>query len=277
MKRMRRLGFVLLTTAAALTLTLSSASPSNSLPAGGPSSGQTPTIVLVHGAWADASSWAAVTERLQKRGFTVKAPPNTLRGVATDSANLRAYLQTIKGPVVLAGHSYGGFVVTNAATGLSNVKSLVFIDAFIPDTGETVNQLTTAEPGSLLAVPDPNTVFDFVPIPNSNGDADAYIKSNLYRKILAADVPRNKTDVLAAGQRPIAASTLNEPSGQPAWKTIPSWALIGTADKAIPPAEQRNMTARAGSHVVSVRAPHLSMVSNPDAVTNVIISAVQHS
>ncbi|MFG1807547.1 alpha/beta fold hydrolase [Streptomyces sp. NPDC049040] len=280
----RHLGLIVLATTAAVALTAGCTSSSSHVPAssghapaGGPSHVATPTIVLVHGAWADASSWAEVTERLQKRGFTVLAPPNTLRGVATDTANLRAYLQTLTGPVVLAGHSYGGFVISNAATGIANIKALVYIDAFIPDKGETVGQLSAAQPGSVLAVPDPSTVFNTVPIPGGNGDVDLYVKPKLFPGFFAAGVPLNKSDVLAAGQRPFAASTLTEPSGVPAWKTIPSWALIGTADKVIPPAEQKIMTARAGSHTVSVNAPHLSMVSNPDAVTDVVISAVQGS
>ncbi|WP_329458893.1 alpha/beta fold hydrolase [Streptomyces sp. NBC_01497] len=278
MKNKRQLTLVSLATTAAFTLAVSCASASSDhAPAGGPSHGRTPTIVLLHGAWADASSWAAVTERLQKRGFTVLAPPNTLRGVATDTANLKAFLQTLKGPVVLAGHSYGGFVITNAATGNKNIKALVYVDAYIPDKGETVGQLTSAKPGSALAVPDPSTVFNSVPIPNGGGDVDLYVKPKLFPGFFAAGVPLNKSAVLAAGQRPFAASILNQPSGKPAWKSIPSWALIGTADRVLPPAEQKVMTARAGSHTVSVKAPHLSMVSNPQAVTDVVIRAVQNS
>jgi pimeloyl-ACP methyl ester carboxylesterase len=276
-KNKRKLTLVPLAAAAALTLAAGCASASNNQAhAGGPSHGRTPTIVLVHGAWADASSWAEVTERLQKQGFKVLAPPNTLRGVATDTANLKAFLQTLTGPVVLAGHSYGGFVITNAATGNKNIKALVYIDAYIPDKGETVGQLTAAKPGSVLAVPDPSTVFNSVPIPGGQGDVDLYVKPELFPSFFAAGVPRNKSDVLAAGQRPFAASILDQPSGKPAWKSIPSWALIGTADRVLPPAEQKVMTARAGSHTVSVKAPHLSMVSDPKAVTDVVIRAVQN-
>lgn len=197
--------------------------------------------------------------------------------MATDAADLKAFLGTLTGPVVLAGHSYGGFVITNAATGNENIKALVYIDAFIPDEKETVGQLTTAEPGSVLAAPDPGTVFNTVPIiPGGGGDVDLYVKPRLFPSFFTAGVPRNKSAVLAAGQRPIAASTLDEPSGKPAWKNIPSWALIGTADKVIPPAEQNVMTARAGSHTVSDKAPHLSMESNPETVTDVVIRAVQN-
>ncbi|GHH77843.1 alpha/beta hydrolase [Streptomyces sulfonofaciens] len=278
MKNKPQFTLVSLATSTALVLAASCASASTGhASAGGPSQARTPTIVLVHGAWADASSWAEVTERLQRRGFTVLAPPNTLRGVATDTANLRAYLKTLTGPVVLAGHSYGGFVISNAATGNENIKALVYIDAFIPDKGETVGQLTAAEPGSVLAVSDPSTVFNSVPIPKGGGDVDLYVKQKLFPRFFAAGVPLNRASVLAAGQRPIAASVLNQPSGEPAWKTIPSWALIGTEDRVLPPAEQKVMTERAGSRTVRVKAPHLSMVSDPEAVTGVVVRAVQHS
>ncbi|MFE3168899.1 alpha/beta fold hydrolase [Streptomyces sp. NPDC059224] len=236
-----------------------------------------PTIVLVHGAWADGSSWAGVTERLQHQGYTVDVPPNTLRGLATDSANLHAFLQTVKGPIVLVGHSYGGEVITNAAVGIDNVKSLVYVDAFIPDNGETAGQLSAAKPGSALAVEDPSTVFNTVTIPNGGGNVDLYVKPGLFPQIFAGGVDHDKAAVLAAGQRPLAGSALSDPSGEPAWKTLPSWALIGTADKVIPPAEQQVMADRAGSHIVKVNAPHLSMVARPGAVTDLIAAAATHS
>lgn len=235
-----------------------------------------PTIVLVHGAWADGSSWKYVTERLEHQGYTVKVPPNTLRGIATDSANLKAYLATIEGPIVLAGHSYGGAVISDAATGNENVKSLVYIDAYIPDTGETVSQLTGAEEGSALNVPDPDTVFNKVPIPNGGGNVNLYVKPELFPEIFAAGVNPCKAAALAASQHPLAASALGEPSGAPAWKTIPSWALIGTGDKVLPPAEQDFLTHRANAHTVKVKAPHLSMIARPDAVTAVITDAARH-
>ncbi|MFE0546448.1 alpha/beta fold hydrolase [Streptomyces sp. NPDC058891] len=232
-----------------------------------------PTIVLVHGAWADGSSWNAVTEQLQHQGYTVKVPPNALRGVATDSENLKAYLSTIEGPIVLVGHSYGGMVISNAATGNKNVKSLVYVDAYIPDTGETLGQLTGAEEGSALNVPDPSTVFNFVPIPNGGGNVDLYVKPELFPQIFAAGIDPHKAAALAATQRPLAASALEEPSGAPAWKSIPSWVLIGTADKVLPPAEQTYLANRAHAHTVKVNAPHLSMVAKPNVVTDVITDA----
>src|ERR1700712_5381535 len=203
-----------------------------------------PTVVRVHGAWADGSSWAGVTQRLQDIGFTVDVLPNPLRGVDADAKYVANFLSNVPGPVVLVGHSYGGMVITNAATGLPNVKALVYIDAYVPDQGETVTQLTTAKPGAALAVADPRTVFDIVPFADGTG-ADLYVKQALFPGFFAAGVPARQASVLAAGQRPLSAAALDEPSPDlPAWKSIPSWDLIGTADKILPPAEQEFMAAR---------------------------------
>ena len=242
----------------------------------------TPTIVLVHGAWADSSSWSGVVERLQHRGYTVRVPPNPLRGLSSDSAYLAGYLGAIKGPIVLVGHSYGGAVITNAATGDSDVKALVYIDGFAPDHGETVVQLATARPGSAIGgdpamVFDtvPAMVFDTVPIPGAPGDVDLYVKPSVFPNAFANDLPARTAAVLAAVQRPVAFSALVAPSGDPAWKTIPSWYLVGTADNVIPPAEQRVMAERAHAHTVEVRASHLAMVSRPAAVTRLIRKAAK--
>ncbi len=175
------------------------------------------------------------------------------------------------------------FSDSTAATGNANVKALVYIDAYIPQQGDTVNALTGAEPGSVLHVPDPTTVFNLVKL-HDPLDAtkvigvDLYVKPSLFPSYFAAGVRANKAALLAAGQRPLSASALDEPSPNvPAWKTIPSWDLIGTADRVIPPAEQEIMADRAGSHVVKVKAPHLSMVSDPCAVTDLITTAAAHS
>jgi pimeloyl-ACP methyl ester carboxylesterase len=235
-----------------------------------------PTIVLVHGAWADSSSWNAVVERLQARGYTVDAPPNPLRGVSDDSAYLSDFLSTISGPIVLVGHSYGGFVITNAATGDTQVKALVYDDAFIPASGDTPLSLSSAEPGSCLAV-DPSTVLNFVPYPGSpSGDADLYVKQSVFPGCFANGLPASEGAALAAEQQPLAASALSESlTTAPAWQTIPSWAVIGTADHVIPPAEQLAMAQRAGAHITEINAPHLSMISDPGAVTRVIIDAAR--
>ena len=218
-----------------------------------------PTIVLEHGAWADGSSWSGVVTRLQKDGYTVDVPPNPLRGPDSDSAYLASYLATVPGPVVLVGHSYGGFVITNAATGDKNVKALVYVDAYIPAQGDTINSLTAQFPGSQITP----AALNFVPSPG--GVTDAYIKPALFRSILANDLPASQAAELAATQRPIAATALTEPSGPPAWATIPSWAVIGTADHAIPPAAQEFMAARAHATVTKVNASHLSLISHPGA------------
>jgi pimeloyl-ACP methyl ester carboxylesterase len=233
-----------------------------------------PTIVLVHGAWADGSSWAGVTTRLQHLGYTVDVAPNPLRGVSADSRYLHDYLALVPGPIVLVAHSYGGMLATNAATGNPNIKALVYVDAYVPDQGDTVLGLTGALPGTAL---DPATTFNKVDLTDANGNiigADLYIKPNLFPSIFARGVHASRAAVLAAGQRPLSASALGEPSpGVPAWKTIPSWDLIGTSDRVIPPAEQQVMATRAGAHILKVNAPHLSMVAKPGIVTGLIVAA----
>jgi pimeloyl-ACP methyl ester carboxylesterase len=238
-----------------------------------------PVIVLEHGAWADASGWAAVIARLQADGFTVYAPPNPLRGLPQDSAYLHDFLTrnaALAGHrVVLVGHSYGGAVTTNAAVGDSEVKALVYVDAFIPAKGETLGQLVGAQPGSCLGG-NPANVFNLVPYPGGPaGDVDTYIKQSLVPSCLASGLPASQAAVIAATQRPLAASTLGEPSGPPAWKTIPSWVVIGTADKVLPPAEQLIMAKRAGAHITRVNAGHLSMIAEPGVVARVIERAAQ--
>ncbi|MFI9105507.1 alpha/beta fold hydrolase [Streptomyces fildesensis] len=240
-----------------------------------------PTIVLVHGAWADASSWNAVIGRLQRDGYTVTAPPNPLRGVAYDAQTLKNYLATIQGPIVLVGHSYGGMVITNAATGNPNVKALVYDDAYIPAQGETVFQINAAKPGSCVTL-DPSIFLNLVPYPGSpQGDVDAYLKTapngayTGFADCFANGVPRSQAQLLAAGQRPFAVSAGSEASGVPAWQTIPSWAVVGTADHVIPPAEQLSMATRADARITKVKAGHLSLITRPGTVTNVILDAAR--
>lgn len=237
-----------------------------------------PTIVLVHGAWADGSSWSHVIAGLQDDGFTVVAPPNPLRGLASDSAYLATFLSTIPGPIILVGHSYGGAVITNAAVNNSNVKALVFVDAFIPDQGETVLQLAAVRPGSCLGG-DPTHVFNFVQ--NPGGVLDLYLKTAPdapypgFATCFANDLPASTAAVLVATQRPLTFSAASEPSGAPAWKNIHSWAVIGTLDHVIPPAELLFMAQRADAHIVKVKASHLSMISHPNVVIDTIIAAAK--
>ena len=270
----------LLAVAGLLAATTQAASAHSSSPQafawdGGPK----PVIVLEHGAWADASSWAAVIARLQAAGFTVYAPPNPLRGLPQDSAYLQDFLTqntALAGqPVVLVGHSYGGAVITNAAVNDSEVKALVYVDAFIPDQNETLAQLVSAQPGSCLAG-NPPDIFNLVPYPGApTGDVDTYIKQSLVPGCFASGLPASQAAVIAATQRPLAASTLGEPSGPPAWKAIPSWDVIGTADRVLPPAEQIFMAKRAGAHITKVNAGHLSMIADPGVVVQVIEQAAK--
>ena len=231
-----------------------------------------PTIVLVHGDWADASSWTGVLERLQADGFNVVAPPNLLRGPATDAAYLASYLKTISGPIILVAHSYGGFVMTNAATGNPNVKALVYIDAFMPDEGDTLGGLA-ANAGSCIG----QDALNAVPY---DGGVDLYLRWDPngsyegFTKCFANGVDPDQAAILAAEQRPASAAQFDEPSGIPAWKTIPSWSLIGTLDHVIPPALQEQESNRAGAHITTVKAGHLSLITNPADVTKVILSAV---
>ena len=172
------------------------------------SSAPKPTIVIEHGAWADGSSWDGVVTRLQKDGYTVDVPPNPLRG-ASDSAYLASYLASVSGPVVLVGHSYGGFVTTNAATGDKNVKALVYVDAYIPAQGDTISSINAQFPGA-SSTP---AALSFVPSPGAV--TDVYVKPALFRSIFANDLPASEAAVLAATQEPIAATALTDVSGPP--------------------------------------------------------------
>ncbi|MET0966897.1 MAG: alpha/beta hydrolase [Nakamurella sp.] len=234
-----------------------------------------PTIVLVHGAWADGSSWNAVSAELQGQGFTVLTPPNLLRRVAVDAPYITSFLaQRTSGPVVLAGHSYGGFVITNAAIGGGDVRALVYVDAFIPDEGETVFQILGGS-GSALDVPDPTAVLDLVGYPDApEGDAEAFLKPDTVHNFFAQDLSEQDRWLIAASQRPITLSANTTPSGVGAWKTLPSWAVVGTQDLVIPPDTQRRMAERAGATVTEVVASHVSMVSNPQVTIEAILAAV---
>jgi pimeloyl-ACP methyl ester carboxylesterase len=233
-----------------------------------------PTVVLVHGAWADGSSWDKVTAKLQDDGYPVVTPPNELRGVGDDADNLRAYLNTITGPIVLVGHSYGGMVITNAALGDKQVKALVYVDAYIPDQGDSVGSLTAAQPGSVFAA-DPSTLFNQVVVPHGPDQAaDLYVKPSVFGKAFTGkSVPAKEVALLAARQRPLSSAALSQESGEPAWRTIPSWSVIGKQDAIIPPAEQVVMSKRAKAHTIEIDAPHLSPVTAPTAVTCQIESA----
>jgi pimeloyl-ACP methyl ester carboxylesterase len=237
-----------------------------------------PTIVLVHGAWADASSWNAVIVPLQAEGFTVLAPPNELRGLQPDAAYIASFLtQRTSGPVVLVGHSYGGAVITNAGAQGGDVRALVYVDAFIPDEGETVVGILDGS-GSALAVADPTTVLDVAGYPGApEGAAEAFLKPDTVHTAFAQDLPEADRWKIVATQRPASFVANVTPSGSPAWKTIPSWAVLGTEDRVIPIGTQRRMAERADATITEVDASHVSMVSHPEVTLAAIHAAVEYS
>jgi len=232
-----------------------------------------PTIVLVHGGWDNSTGWNAVVAKLQKSGFDVIAPAIPLRDLASDSAYVSSVLDTIEGPFVLVGHSYGGAVITNAAMGHGNVKALVYIAAFAPDEGESLFQLVTMNPGSQIG---PGTLIARpYPLPNGGEGIDLYLTREGVSTAFAQDLPRKTTDLMFATQRPFTEEAFGALSGTPAWVSIPSWYLVASEDRAIPPATQRFMAERAGAQTTEVSASHVPQISQPDAVTEIILQAAE--
>ncbi|WP_240468002.1 alpha/beta fold hydrolase [Streptomyces dangxiongensis] len=230
-----------------------------------------PTVVLVHGAFADGSSWSAVVERLQRHGHRVLVPALPLRGLASDAAYIRGVLDGVEGPIVLVGHSYGGAVISHAATGAPRVKALVYIAAFVPDIGESTLGLTGKFPGSTLAEA---TTAQSYPLPGGGQGEELVIRQDVFRQQFADGVPETTAQVMAVGQRPIAVAALQEEATAAAWRDIPSWYLVATEDRNIPPAAERWMASRADAHTVTVRAPHAVSVSDPGPVTDLVLRAV---
>jgi pimeloyl-ACP methyl ester carboxylesterase len=230
-----------------------------------------PTVVLVHGAFADASSWNGVIERLQAKGVQVTAPANPLRGIAADSAYIAAVLEQIEGPVVAVGHSYGGAVITNAATAAKNVVGLVYVAAFAPDEGETLGAVEAASKDSVL-----NSALVPRQYPSANGGSatEFYIDPAKARDAFAGDLSDQQAALIAATQRPVAESAFSEPNGPPAWKHLPSRAVVATGDKAAGTDVVRSMAERAGAKITEVEGSHVIMVSQPQAVTEVILEAL---
>jgi pimeloyl-ACP methyl ester carboxylesterase len=230
-----------------------------------------PTIVLVHGAFADGSSWNAVINRLQHQGYTVAAPANPLRGVAADSAYLTSVVNQMDGPVLLAGHSYGGAVITNAATDAPSVVGLVYVAAFAPDSDERLGDVAASSTDSVLMTalvqrtyptgPDRETAPEFL------------VDAARFGEVFAADLPAEQAAVMAATQRPVAAAAFSDVSGPPAWKALPSWAVVATADKAAGSDIVRSMAQRAGADILEVEGSHVIMVSQPQAVADLIVKA----
>jgi pimeloyl-ACP methyl ester carboxylesterase len=231
-----------------------------------------PTIILVHGTFADASSWNGVIERLQAKGIQVKAPANPLRGISIDSAYIAGVLDETPGPVVAVGHSYGGAVISNAAKQAKNVVGLVYVAAFSPEDGESLGEATGSSKDAVL-----NDALVPLHYPLGNGGEPAVefaIDPAKFRDAFAADLPVEETAVMAATQRPVAELAFSEQNGTPAWKDLPSWAVIATADKAAGTDITRSMAERAGATITEVDASHVVMVSQPQAVTDVILDAV---
>lgn len=231
-----------------------------------------PTIVLVHGAFADASSWNGVIPLLQQQGYTVVAPPNPLRGVVFDSDYIASVLSQIEGPVLLVGHSYGGAVITNAATGSASVLGLVYVAAFAPDGGERLGEVTPDSKDSVL-----NTVL--VPHQYPAGDGKTATEFTIdpagFHDAFAVDVPEDQTVIMAVTQRPIGEAAFSDQSGPPAWKSLPSWAVVAVGDKAVGTDLARSMAQRAGAEITEIQGSHVIMISQPQAVTDVIVTAAQ--
>jgi pimeloyl-ACP methyl ester carboxylesterase len=231
---------------------------------------ETPTVVLVHGAFADASSWNGVVELLQAKGEKVTAPANPLRGIAIDSAYIAGVLGQIEGPVLAVGHSYGGAVLTNAATNAENVLGLVYVAAFAPDEGEVLGEVTGGSKDSVL-----DTALVALNYPSGAGSAVEFaIDPAKFHDAFAADLPAEQTAVLAATQRPVAEAAFSEPSGPPAWKRLPSWAAVASSDTAAGTDVILSMAHRAGATITELEGSHVIMISQPQAVTDVILEAL---
>lgn len=234
------------------------------------------TIVFVHGAFADSSSWAATLSELEEAGHTVLAVPNQLRGLSEDATYVRSVVDTIDGPVLMVGHSYGGAVIGQASAGAENVVGLVFVAAYILDDGESISSVLDPDqfPGGLLG-PDTTIARPFPnPATPTGTDVDLWIRREDFATVFAADVPDRRRASMVLGQRPLSLSGLNGvATGDQGWRRLPSWALVAEADNAIPPAGQRWMAERAGSTIRTIASSHAVMVSHPKAVAAIVEAA----
>jgi pimeloyl-ACP methyl ester carboxylesterase len=238
-----------------------------------PQDGSRPTVVLVHGAFADSSGWNDVVERLQAEGVQVTAPPNPLRGISIDSAYIASFLNQISGPVLAVGHSYGGAVITNAATNANNVVGLVYVAAFAPEEGETLADIESGSRDSVLI-----TALMQLQYPTGEGQESAVeftIDPEKFHDAFAADLPAEQTAVMAATQRPVAELAFSTPTGAPAWKNLPSWAVVPTGDKAAGSDVVRSMAERAGATITEAEGSHVIMISKPQDVADVILTALE--
>jgi pimeloyl-ACP methyl ester carboxylesterase len=232
-----------------------------------PQDGSRPTVVLVHGAFADASSWNGVVERLQAEGVQVMAPANPLRGISIDSAYIASFFDQIAGPILAVGHSYGGAVITNAATDANNVVGLVYVAAFAPDEGERLIEIESDSKDSVLT-----TALVELQYPTGQDEETAVEFAIDPEKF--PDLPAEQTAVMAATQRPVAELAFSETSGEPAWKKLPSWTVVSSGDKAAGADVVRSMAERAGATITEVEGSHVIMISQPQVVADAILTAV---
>lgn len=230
------------------------------------------TVVLVHGAFADAGSWSGVLRRLLAAGVAAVAPPNPLRSVSGDAAYVASYVNQIPGPVLLVGHSYGGFVISNAAPHCPNVRGLVYVCAFLPDEGESVQSLSAQATDSKLGPA--LRPLQYPAGPGEPPGVELVIDPAQFHEVFAADLPAEEAAVLAASQRPGGGAGFAEPSGPVGWKTLPTWAVVSPSDLAIGPSGERFMAERAGATITEIDASHVAMISQPEAVIGVILAAL---
>ncbi|WP_327178490.1 alpha/beta hydrolase [Streptomyces sp. NBC_01335] len=271
----RRIRSLLALPAVAGLLALTLAPHASAAPAGAVRATVRPTIVLEHGAFADASGWNAVSTRLQRAGYTVLAPANPLRGLASDAAYLSSVLATVDGPIVLVGHSYGGAVISQAAAGNPQVEALVFIAALMPDKDENLGALAARSTESQLT-----PALRQIPTGTAeegNQSADLFIDPALFRDVFAADLPPATTRVMAAAQRPVAAAEFGATATAAAWRTIPSWALVARQDKTLGSDLERFEARRAQARTVEINSSHAALVSHPGAVLDLIEAAVRYT
>jgi pimeloyl-ACP methyl ester carboxylesterase len=234
--------------------------------------GSRPTVVLVHGAFADGSSWNEVIKRLQAEGVQVTAPANPLRGISIDSAYIGSFLDQIPGLVIAVAHSYGGAVITNSATNANNVVGLVYVAAFAPDEGETLADIASNSKDSVVTP-------TLIPLQYPTGEgqetaAEFTIDPEKFHEVFAFDLSGEQTALMAATQRPLSELAFSEPTGVPAWKNLPSWAVVSTGDKVVGTDAVRSMAERAGATITEVEGSHVIMMSQPQVVAEAILSAL---
>ena len=234
--------------------------------------GSRPTVALVHGAFADSSGWNDVAGQLQAAGIAVQAISNPLRGITADTAYVASAIRQIPGPVLAVGHSYGGAIITNAAPHAGNVVGLVYVAAFAPDEGERLGEVESGSKDSILS-----SAQVALKYPTGQGAETAMefaINPAHFHDAFAADLSAEQAALMAATQRPVAEGAFSEPSGRPAWKTLPAWAVVATGDKAAGSDVIRAMARRAGATITEVEGSHVIMLSQPQIVTDVILAAV---